>query len=143
LPCTCTGTPSGHASELRDREARVDEQGPAGTGAGLRELLGDRDPEGEAGVDGLGADPVGGGDAALGQRAEPRFTREGHAVLDRVEGAPVEEVGRVHGVACLPQLAGERLHSVGQPLDVVVQHDFGHLRSSRAIDPCNWNILRC
>ncbi len=87
-------------------------------------------PEGEAGVDGLGADPLGGGHPALGERAEPRFAREGHALLDRVERAPVEQVGRVHGVPRLPQLVGERPHSLGQPLDVVVQHNLGHLRSS-------------
>ena len=33
----------------------------------------------------------------------------------------------MHGVPRLPQLVGERPHSLGQPLDVVVQHNLGHL----------------
>ena len=33
------------------------QQGPAGSGPGLRELLGDHDAHGAAGVDGLGAGP--------------------------------------------------------------------------------------
>jgi len=45
-------------------------------------------------------------------------------------GIAIEEVGRVHGVPRLPQLVGERPHSLGQPLHVVVQQDLGHPRSS-------------
>src|SRR6266545_2956260 len=73
--------------ELRDWETRGHEQGAAGAGPRLRELLGDHDPEREASVDGLGADPLGGGQPALGKRAEAGFAREGHALLDRVERA--------------------------------------------------------
>jgi len=36
----------------------------------------------------------------------------------------------VHGVPRLPQLVRERPDSLRQALDVVVQHDFGHLESS-------------
>jgi len=56
-------------------------------------------------------------------------------LVDRVEAASVEQVGCVHGVPCLPQLVRERPDSLGQALDVVVQHDFGHLESPSAIDP--------
>jgi hypothetical protein len=127
-------------SELRHREARVHEQGSASPGPGLRELLGGHDAEREAGVDGVASNTLGGGHPALGQRAEPRFACEGHALLDRVERAPVEEIGRVHGVPRLPQLVGERPDSLGQPLDVVVQHNFGHLRLLPSNNPKTWNI---
>jgi hypothetical protein len=93
-------------------------------------LLGGHDPEGETGVNGLAGELVGGGHPALGQRAEASLAREAHAVVDGVECPPVEQVGGVHGVPRLPQLVGERLHSVGQPLDVVVQHDLRHLDPS-------------
>jgi hypothetical protein len=33
----------------------------------------------------------------------------------------------MHGVPRLPQLVGERPYSIGQSLDVVVQHNLGHL----------------
>ena len=54
---------------------------------------------------------------------------------------PVEQVGSMHVVHRLLQLVSERTHSLGQPLDVVVQHDVAHLRSSSGgIDPFSWNI---
>ena len=93
--------------ELGDREARVHEQCAAGAGPRLCKLLGDGDPEREAGVDDIGADPLGGGHAALGQRAEASLAREGHALLDGAERAPIEQIGRVHGVPRLSQLVGE------------------------------------
>ena len=127
MPCTCTGTPAGpRVPELRDRETAGHEQGAAGAGPGLGELLGGHHPEREAGVDDVGTDPLSRGHAALGERAEARFAREGHAVLDGVERAPVEQVGRVHRVPRLSNLLGERPHSVGQPLDMVVQDNLSH-----------------
>jgi hypothetical protein len=88
-------------------------------------------------------DRLGGVQPAIDERAEARFAREGHALLDGVERAPVEQVGRVHRVPGLPQLVGERPHSVGQALDVVIQHNLAHPRSSSAIDPQDWNISQC
>ncbi len=129
--------------ELRDRETAGHEQGAAGAGPGLGELLGGHHPEREAGVDDVGADRLSRGHPALCERSEARFAREGHAVLDRVERAPVEQVGRVHRVPRLPELVGERPHPVGQPLNVVVQDNLGHLRSSSAIDPTKWNVPGC
>src|SRR5436190_514205 len=82
-------------------------------GAGLGEPLGDHDPEREAGVDDVGSDPLGGGHPALGQGAEPRFACEGHALLDGLERASVEQVGCKYGVSRLPQLIGERPDSLG------------------------------
>jgi len=100
----------------------------AGQGAatGLREPLRDRDAEREPGVHDVGADPFGGSHAAVGQRTEARVARERHALLERPEGPPVEQVWGVHGVPRLPQLVGEHPHSVGQPLDVVVQQNLAH-----------------
>jgi hypothetical protein len=129
-------------AELRDRQARRHQQGAARAGPGLRELLGGHDAEREAGVDDLGAHPLAGRHAALGQRTEPDVAGEGHPVVDRLERAPVEQVGRVDGVPGLAELVGERLHSLGQPLDVVVQDDFAHFPSSH-IDPSYWNVPRC
>ena len=109
---------------------------------GLCELLGGHHAEREAGVDDLGAHALAGRHAALGQRTEPDVAGEGHAVVDRLERAPVEQVGRVDGVPGLADLVGERLHSLGQPLDVVVQDNIAHPCSSR-IDPSYWNVPRC
>jgi hypothetical protein len=112
--------------ELGDWEAGVHEQGAAGAGTGLRELLGDHHPEGEAGVYDVGADSLGGGYAALGEGAKACFAGEGQPLLDRVERAAVEQVGCVDGVPALPQLVGERLHPVGQSLHMVVEQNLGH-----------------
>ena len=54
-----------------------------------------------------------------------------------------DQMPQMQGVPGVPQLVGERPHSFGQPLDVVVQHDLRHRRPSSAIDPLSWNILRC
>ena len=109
----------------------------------LRELLRGHHPERDAGVDDVCGKRPGSGDAALAERAEAGLARERHSFLERPEGLPVEEVRRVHGVTALPELLGERADSVGQPLDVVEQHDFAHLRPSSTNDPLSWNILRC
>src|SRR4051794_6170314 len=72
------GNPFGPGvSELRDRETPVHEQGAAGAGARLRELLRGHHAEREAGIDGAGANPLGGCHSALDQRAEARCAREG------------------------------------------------------------------
>ncbi len=58
-------------TELRDREARVHEQGAARAVTRLGELLRRHHPEREPGVDDVGADALGGLDAALGELARP------------------------------------------------------------------------
>jgi hypothetical protein len=93
-------------------------------------LLRDHHAHREAGVDDLGRDLLCSHEAALDERAEPGFARVGEALLDRRERTPVEQVGRMHGVPGLTQLVGECPHAVGQALDVVVQHDLAHPRSS-------------
>jgi hypothetical protein len=112
--------------ELRDGEARVHEDGAAGAGPGLRELLRRHDPEREAGVHCFWAELLGGRDAARREILESLRAGEGHSLLDRGKRAAVEQVGCVHGVAGTAQLVGKRLHAVGQSLNVVVKHYFGH-----------------
>ncbi|GAA1963229.1 hypothetical protein GCM10009738_43260 [Kitasatospora viridis] len=48
------------------------------------------------------------------------------------ERAPVEQVGRVHGVPGRPQLVGEADDAGGQPLCV---HEFDAGRDRRAVNP--------
>ena len=48
------------------------------------------------------------------------------ARLDRVEGAPLEQVGRVHGVARLAQLVREDVHALGRTQCVVEEQYLGH-----------------
>ena len=105
LPCTCTGTPAGHASpnSVKGRHAEM-KSAPRSAGPRLRELLRGHHPERDAGVDDVGGKRPGGGDTALAERAEAGLARERHAFLERREGLPVEEVRRMHGVAALPKL---------------------------------------
>jgi hypothetical protein len=125
--------PSG--AELGERKARVHEQRAAGALAGLRKLLGDRDAEREAGVDGIVAEVGRDRHSALRERAEALLARERHSLVDGGERAPVEQLGRVDGVAGPTQLVGERLDAVREPLNVVVEHDVRHLPYLRLIDP--------
>ena len=50
-----------------------------------------------------------------------------HALLDRAERAPVEEVGRVHGVARAAQLVREGVEPLGLAHRVVEEQHLGHL----------------
>lgn len=95
------------SAERGDRDARVHEQGAAGTRAGLRQLLGDHHAEGEPGVDQAGAQLVGRRRSPLADRVEPGVLGEPEALLDAGEGAAVEQVGRVDGVAGAAQVVGE------------------------------------
>ena len=130
-------------AELGEREARGDEQGSAGAGTRLRELLRGHHSERDAGVHHLRREGVRRCDAAPAERAEAGLARERHAFLERVERAAVEEIRRVHGVAPLAQLVGERPDTLRQSLNVVEQHDLSHCDHSSAIDPLSWNILGC
>jgi hypothetical protein len=118
------GRPGG--SELRHRQTRVHQQRPASGWARLGQLLRRDDAEGEPGVDGIGPDLLGRRDSASGELGESLFPREGHALVDRVESAPLEHVGRVDDVPGLSKPVGERAHPVGQAQHMVVEHYFGH-----------------
>ena len=85
-------------AELGHRHASVERQGTPGAGAGLGELLGGHDAQREAGVHEVGTERLGDGHAPVEDRPEADLLGVGHAVLQRGEGAPVEEVGDVHGV---------------------------------------------
>jgi len=58
-----------------------------------------------------------------------------HPLLHGVEGAPLEQVGCVHGVPGAAQLAGERVDARGQPLCVVEDHYLSHLHPSHLSPP--------
>ncbi len=109
-----------------DREAGVEEQGSAGSGPCLCELLRRQHAEREPGVDELGRQFVGDADAALPHLVESDLTDVGETLVDALERASVEQVRRVHDVAGGPQVVGERAHAGGQPLCVVEQQDLGH-----------------
>ena len=106
--------------------AGVEEQGSAGSGPCLCELLRRQHAEREPGVDELGRQVVGDADAALQHVVEPDLLDVGETLVDRPERASVEQVRRVHGVPGGPQVVGERAHAGGQPLCVVEQQDLGH-----------------
>ncbi len=58
------------------------------------------------------------------------------ALLDRVEPLALEEIGRVHRVACLPQLVREGVEARGLALCVVEEEYLSHVASFR--DPLSW-----
>ncbi|GHE75516.1 hypothetical protein GCM10017786_00260 [Amycolatopsis deserti] len=45
----------------------------------------------------------------------------------------------MHRVPRLAQAVGDAAHALGQALDVVVQHDLGHV-GHPSVDPIAWNI---
>ena len=82
-------------NRLGHRHASVERQGTPGAGAGLGELLGEHDAnEGRH----AGRDRAPRRRPRPGRGCEIGLLGVGHAVLQRGEGAPVEEVGDVHGV---------------------------------------------
>ncbi len=56
----------------------------------------------------------------------PRLLNDCESLVHRGERAPVEQIWGVDCVSRPPQLVSEGPHSLGQPLDVVVQHNLGH-----------------
>jgi hypothetical protein len=58
----------------------------------------------------------------------------GYPLHHGIEGAPLEEVGRVYGVPGAAQLLGEGDDAGGQPLRVVEEHYLGHRNPSRKDD---------
>jgi hypothetical protein len=109
-----------------ERDAGLEQHGATGAGAGLRESLRLHHAAGDPGVDeGLGQP----GGRLVGERVQVRSAvgpRERRTLLDRVERAPPVQVGGVHGVACRPELVGERDDPRGQALDVVEEEDISH-----------------
>jgi hypothetical protein len=85
--------------ELGRRYAGVEQQRSSRSGPGLRELLCRNHAEREAGIDELVGQLVRGPLAALDDLAEAELPDVLHAVFDAAEGAAVEEIGGVHGVA--------------------------------------------
>ena len=114
------------ALELRRRQGGVEEEGPLRTGPRLRQHLRRHHAEREAAVDELVREILGRGAAALEDRAEADLSRVRDAVVDRVEGLALVEVGRVHYVALATQPVRERHDPGRQPERVVEEQDLGH-----------------
>ena len=94
-------------AELGHGYARVEEERSARAGAGLSELLRRDHAEREARVDESLRKVVCRSDTALEQLREADLADVRHALVDAVERAAVEQVGRVDRVARLPQLVRE------------------------------------
>ena len=84
-----------HRGVVGDVRGAVQEQQPAGLVVGQGQVLGEGRAEREPGVDqpwlGVGAAAV---TARLSSSSLPNSSLKRHALLDGVDGAPVEEVGR-------------------------------------------------
>ena len=116
-----------------NREARFIEECATRAGARLGEPLCSADTPRNAGIH----QPLRQrlcGTVSLRVQCVARLANDGEGLVQRGERAPVEQIWGVDGVPRLSQLVGERSHSLGQPLDVVVQHDLGH-QSLPTIDP--------
>ena len=112
------------------RDARLEEDGAAGAGTGLREPLCRHDPERDAEVDEVGRQA---GDDLVGPgvaRLEALGLDRREALLDRAVGGAVEEVGGVHGVPGPAERVGQGVDAGRQALDVVEEDDLGHAGDS-------------
>src|SRR4029453_16239091 len=87
------------ALELRRRQGGVEKESSLGTRPGLRQRLRRHDAEREAAVHELVREILGCGAPALEDRAEADLTGVRDAVVDRVEGLALKEIGRVDDVA--------------------------------------------
>lgn len=98
---------------------------------GLGQLLRGHHPEREAGVDDLAGKLLRRAHAPRGDLPEPDLPHVRHPLVQRVEDAPLEQVGRVDGVARGTEFVGEGDHPGGQTLDVVEQYDLCHAGTPR------------
>jgi hypothetical protein len=58
--------------------------------------------------------------------SKPSSSAVAHPIFHRVEGAPLEQIGCMHGMPGAAQLVGERVDPRGQPLCVVEEHYLSH-----------------
>ena len=121
--CSCTGQIV-HRGVVRDVGRAVQEQQPARLLVGERQVLGDGAAEGEPGVDEALVGVRGRGqDRALQQLVPADLVLMGHALLDGLEGAPVEEIRRLHLVPGRAQPVGRLVHRGPQPVRRMEKHD--------------------
>jgi hypothetical protein len=113
-------------AELRGRKARVEEQRALPARTGLRELLRGHDSEREACVDELVRQRLRRSLAARHDLVPADLAGVADARPDRVEGASLEEIGRVHRVARLAQLVREGVQALGRTQCVVEKQYLGH-----------------
>ena len=114
-------------AELRHRHARVEEQRTSRPGTRLGQLLRREHPQGEAGVNELGREAIRRPRPSRDHLAEPDLPGVRDAFVDSVEGAALEQIGRVNGVAGPAQIIGEREETRRPPQDVVEHQNFGHV----------------
>jgi hypothetical protein len=114
------------ASELRERDAGMEEQRAPRARPGLSQHLRRQHAEREPGVDDVRAQILGGGPAAPDDLAEADLLGVGHAAGQIGEGPAVVEIRRVHDVAARAELVGEREAAGRQPMRMMEQDDFGH-----------------
>jgi hypothetical protein len=121
---------------FRHRDAGVEKERPAGARPGLGELLSRQHAQREAGVDEFPRQRLRRSHAVLDDRVEPAHVLDVcEAVVDRAEGAPVEEIGRVDGVAGVVQLVRERVETRGLALCVMEEQHVCHLASLSRVLP--------
>lgn len=113
-----------HRGVRRDVGRAVQEQQPAGLAVAEREGLGGRRAEREPRVH----DPPvrvrsRGQDRALQQLLLAELVLEGPALLDGLEGAPLEEIGRPHLVSRRAQPVRRVAHRGPQPVGRMEEHD--------------------
>jgi len=107
----------------------VEQQRSSRARARLRELLRRHYAEREAGVDELVGQRVRGVHPAFDHRAETDLSGVRETLVDRAEGATVEEVGGVHRVAGASQLVREGVEARGLTLCMVEEQYLCHLAS--------------
>ena len=106
---------------------------------GLGELLGWHHAEREPGVDEVRRQVLDGCHPTIEEGVEPDGARVRHALVERRERAPVEQVRCVHGVPDLPQLVRERPHPRVSPC-TWWNTTTSTMTSSSSNDPTVWNV---
>lgn len=112
---------------MRRRGRGVEQQRPSRSWPRLREFLRCDHAEREASVDEPGGQLFNRSGPASHHLIEADLLGVPDSLLDAAEGAALEKVGRVDGVAGAAQLVGEANHAGSQPQCVVEEHYLGHL----------------
>src|SRR5438105_10018893 len=94
-----------------DGDGRVEEERASRSGPGLGQLLRDHLTEREPGIHEVLRQVVRGAFALLDHLVHAAGLYVGHSLVDAPEGATLEQVRRVHGVARMSQILRERLHA--------------------------------
>ena len=127
MPCTWTGRPSGQAPKfVGSANASYSSAAPT-PGRFWASCWAAITPSEMPPTTRSSGEAVGRGDAPGADVGEPDGLDVRRALLDGVEGAPLEEVRRVDGVAGGPEGVGERDDPGREALDVVEEEEFSHV----------------